>query len=497
MPSFKAFTGETLRVILPLIILACGVGGFIAIGKRDPLAEEPKEKKIPLVRTEPAAFYKGNLQIEVDGLVVPYREVQLAAEVGGRVIYKNPECQAGDYVKRGNPFLLAASSVGFAHSPLAAIPSFPPNHPFEATLLVQIDSRDYELEVERLTKEMNQAEAGLNELEIDLENTKDLIELAQEQVVLQRKELFRAQRLVAQRAGSYSALEETQQKELNARNNLQKVKNDLRSHKKRRDRLSFALDLVKARLKKARLDLERTYIYAPFNGVVVSNQVEQDTYVKSGTTLVTVEDTSAVEVICNLRREELAWVMEQGELSSEGIIDPTHRYQLPKTPVKVVYELEGNQYYWEGFLDRFDGIGVDEKTRTFPCRILVPDPGNTCCDQVNSKRGPRALVRGMYVTVMISVRPSSVLLEIPESAVRPGSVSGDTSATKVVWKVGKKQSGEKGIGVLKIVPVQIARIQDGKALIKANAEHLKAKDRVIVSSHPFVYGGIDVKEEAR
>ena len=62
-------------------------------------------------------------------------------------------------------------------------------------------------------------------------------------------------------------------------------------------------------------------ITAPIDGVIVLEEVEEDSYVNKGTLLVAIEDTSAVEVKCSLRMDELYWLWCQafsGEERSSG-----------------------------------------------------------------------------------------------------------------------------------------------------------------------------------
>ena len=73
----------------------------------------------------------------------------------------------------------------------------------------------------------------------------------------------------------------------------------------KKPRLTSAIKLIDVRLEQAELDLKRTKVTAPIDGMVVVESVEENAYVQKGTPLVTIEDTSAVEVRCHLRMDEL------------------------------------------------------------------------------------------------------------------------------------------------------------------------------------------------
>jgi hypothetical protein len=101
-------------------------------------------------------------------------------------------------------------------------------------------------------------------------------------------------------------------------------------------------------------------------------------------------------------------------------------YSLPKTPAVVEYEiagLAGRTYRWNGNLIRYDGIGLDSRSRTVPVKVEVEDPDHVITDDGSTKltAGPSALVRGMFVRVRLQITPKSPLVVIPATAMRPGN----------------------------------------------------------------------------
>lgn len=455
MSVLSSFGRETIRMVLPLIILSVGVVGFAAMRHRQP----PEQRELPqaqplLVETVEVAPFDRRLDIEADGLVVPYREISLAAEVAGRVTYKSPECRAGRYVKQG-------------------------------TLLVEIDPQTYELEVQRLMLELEQTRASLAEWDVEKENIHRLIEVAEQQLELQRKNTERQQTLLARKVSTDANLDEALRAELTTRNSLVTLRNELQAIESRKSRVEQARDLAATRLTQAKLDVGRTQVVAPIDGVVVSDSVEQNGYVQVGSQLFTIEDTSAVEVQCNLRMEELRWVLEQAGPDSLGsdTQEAESDYQLPQTPVTVTYRMGNNEYVWDGVLTRYDGIGLDTRTRTVPVRVVVEKPRKA---QLRTEAegslaiipGPRALVRGMFVKATIHVDPRRQLLRVPERAVQPGSV---------VWRVRD--------GKLNVVPIRTALTMGDTVLLEGANVPLEPDDRVIVSPVAVAIEGMPVREE--
>jgi multidrug efflux pump subunit AcrA (membrane-fusion protein) len=444
---------EILRLGPPLLILAGGIGGFLMLTNlRGAPTLQSEAVPPPAVATVPAAVHDQGVDIEVDGIVVPYREISVAAEVGGRIKFKADVCRAGNYVTQG-------------------------------TLLVEIDPLDYQLEVERLQTEREQAEVSLKELDVQVANTRELIELAETDVQLQRQELDRLRSLEGERIVSQTQVDQASRAELAARNALLTRRNELRLLEAGRDRLVQGRELAATKLKQAELDRQRTRIVAPSDGVIVQDLVEQDSYIQKGASLFVLEDTSSVEVKCSLRMEELYWVWQQA--GGEG---PALRgsgselgYRLPPTPVTVIYRLRGRAYAWDGILARYDGLGLDERTRTVPCRVVVEDPkGARSWDQQLAFEDGAAptLVRGMYVTVLVHTQPRTTLLSIPEQAVQPGNV---------VWLVEE--------GKLRRKRIEASQLGQQQVLVDQRRVGFEAGARVGVSPLPHAYDGMAVREK--
>ncbi|NLE38480.1 MAG: hypothetical protein GX621_10695 [Pirellulaceae bacterium] len=444
------------RGLVALLILACGVAGMAAMvvyGTKEPPLVEPEPLRPPLVEVALVEPQEERLDIEVDGVVVPRREITVAAEVGGRVIGKSDVCRAGKFVRQG-------------------------------TLLIEIDPRDYDIEKRRLEEELKQAEATLEELHVEETNTQELVKLAEDALVLKRREIARLEK-IAEQGKDYvteSQLDAERSNELVARNALVTLQNQLRSIQSRRGRLNAARDLVRANLEKAALSLERTRITAPIDGMIVRDFVEVDGYVAPGTMLAIIEDVSKSEVRCNLRMDQLYWIWNQGRNNetAPSVSGTGQDYLLPPTESTIVYKLGEQEYLWSGTLARYDGIGLDETTRTVPCIVVVDKPNEVRQQGESSAspaRGPRALVRGMYVKVVAHAQLDTRLLRVPERAVQPGERGNR------VWAVRPDTSGSASPneGLLDEIAVKVISVTDEDALVRVIEGNLAPGDHVVVS----------------
>ncbi len=445
------FWEALIQYATPPVILVLGVVGFFALASlRKPPVREEQPATLPVVETAIARRHEGGLEISGDGVVVPYREIQVAAEVDGRVVRKTPQCEAGTYVKKG-------------------------------TLLLSIEKRDFEIEVERLREQVEQAESSLKELDVEIENTRRLIELSQSELQIAERDYQRAESLFAKNAMTQADLDNAKRNYISAQSALMNLENQLRLKQATKERITSARDQATVLLHKAELDLARTDIVAPADGVVVNDLVEADSYVRKGTAVLVFEDTSKAQVKTNLRVDQLAWLWaalrhsgNQREIPSQ-----TTAYDVPRVPATVVYESQGVQYAWTGTLDGYEGLGMNEETRMVPCRVLVDvptavrvlsaAPSGDAPEKAMSDRAPPALMRGMYVSVRIQVVPNYPVIRLPARSIEPGS------------KVARVRDGR-----LRLVPVEVVQSRDDDAMVLASERDLRVGDHVAVSPTPFL-----------
>lgn len=437
--------------LTPVLILAAGVAAFRFLGSQPPPERKQVDKPAAApVRAVEAIRETGSLTIDLDGVVVPLREVTLAAEVPGRVLRKSDACKAGRFVTAGTP-------------------------------LFEIDPRDYEFEVARLEREAAQAALAIEEAAEEIKQNATGVELATQQLELAGREVKRLDGLKAGRIVTEAEHDRAVREELAATTTLTNLQGQSRVLLKRKSRLEEAKALAATMLDRAKLDLARTRVAAPTDGVIVEDHVEQDSYVAKGMALVTIEDTRKAEIRTSLQMDELARIWR-----SAGLADPLAGgpHEMPDAPVTVVFAVGDNRYEWDGFLSRQEGRGLDEKTRTLPCRVIVTEPTKVrALDrygaplQTPPSGSPRSLLRGMFVQVRVHVDSPHQLVSIPEEARRP---SGE------VWVI---RDGR--LEILRPRPVQVA---GGRAIFESGPSGLVAGDRVVTSQLANPRQGMAVAE---
>ena len=419
---------EILKYVFSALIVAGAVITFFFLKG---LAEKPATKDssalIPQVSIEVVTPYFGSLDLVIPGSVKPHREIKIAAEVVGKIVTKHPEFQAGNFVLAGTP-------------------------------LAEIDAEDYKADRKSLAAQVEEVEKRIIENQRQIEGEKRNLELAKKDFKIQQRDFQRTERL----ADSLSRSEVDQaRRQLNAaQTNLTARENALSLLEAGEVRLESSLGLAQSQLEKSAINLGRVSIVAPTDGVIVSEMVQENDYVASGTAVAMFEDVSVGEVVCNLTSAELNWIRKNSKPDPNKVksIDPRMMaYQLPKTEV-TIFESEDGGPEWKGTLERFDGIGRDEVTKTIPCRIIVPKP------ITETEFGPRALVRNMYVKCRVEVETSNSdasqdLLAINEMALQPGNfvwkvVDGKLQSAKVeVVDRTERKFGDERIGVIVVRPI--------------------------------------------
>ena len=211
-----------------------------------------------------------------------------------------------------------------------------------------------------------------------------------------------------------------------------------------------------ADLNVARLSLERTKVSLPFDGVVVSENVDPGQFVGNGSGLATVYGTDVVEVRVPLDSRELAW------------------FDIPSSPggrgasAEVSASFGGTRSTWEGRVTRMEAE-VDQTSRMVHVVIEVSDPWVT-------SDGKPALLPGSFVDVRIAGRTLSQVVSVPRHAVHDG---------QSIWVF---ESGKLGVR-----EVEIVREDREQTLISSGLED---NALVIVSALDAVTDGMTVRRIA-
>ncbi len=213
------------------------------------------------------------------------------------------------------------------------------------------------------------------------------------------------------------------------------------------------LDASKADLRKARLDLSRTVIKAPFSGLVQGESVDRGQNVNAGQELATIYSIEAAEIVVPLSSSELNWIKVPGFTAPNG----------PGSPVNVNVQIAGKRQTWQGRVVRAEGA-IDERTRMIKVVVRVDKP--------YLQLPPLAM--GLFVNVQVQGRNLSSAVKIPAGALR---------SPDQVWVVDGKSR-------LRLRGVTTSRREKEYVLL---ATGLKEGDMLVTSSLGAVSDGMNVR----
>jgi RND family efflux transporter MFP subunit len=156
---------------------------------------------------------------------------------------------------------------------------------------------------------------------------------------------------------------------------------------------------AEASLTKAKLDLERTAIRAPYDGRVLNQMVELGQVVAANTQLGEIYSTDTAEVRLPIQNGDLRFVDLPERVGSA-------------VPVSVYSELVVD-HVWEAQIVRTEGA-IDDTARQLHVIAEIPSP-------FESGDGRWSLKIGEYVTAQIAGRELQGVIMIPASAIYQGS----------------------------------------------------------------------------
>ncbi|MDO4630455.1 MAG: efflux RND transporter periplasmic adaptor subunit, partial [Planctomycetia bacterium] len=281
--------GRHILISLGILVASIIIAVTVSQG-RSPDEAQSIEEVIPAVKTETAILEENGVTFQVDGVVIPFREVAVASEVAGNITFLASNCRTGRYVKKGET-------------------------------LAKIDSRDYEHLLAEAEQNFIKAEREIEEWKVALVNNEERAKIAAEQFQTQERECERCKKLFQKGAVSQTELEAAVLNLLTKKEALVTLQNENRTLNAQKERLDANRESMRIAVEKAKLNLDRCTICAPLTGLVVTLSVEQDKFVQRGETLVSIHDTSRLEVQCSLYMKQVEWLWSEKKPENENVAE--------------------------------------------------------------------------------------------------------------------------------------------------------------------------------
>jgi RND family efflux transporter MFP subunit len=238
----------------------------------------------------------------------------------------------------------------------------------------------------------------------------------QVQLVAQREAVARA-RLALRQEQARQAVAEEEWELLEDSIPADTSNRDLALRRPQIEQAEAAITAAKGALAKAELDLERCTIKAPFNAVVLREQVDLGQLVGPQTEIATIVGTDAYWVRVSLPVEHLGWIDIPGRGGRLG------------SNATVIHSAGSVEIRREGRIDRLLG-DVDPAGRMARLLIVIDDPLNL---RRPNRKPDLPLLIGSYVTVEIRGRTIDSAIVIPRRALREVHVDGANGAREGLW----------------------------------------------------------------
>ena len=428
-PHFRSVLLRSL-ISLALLALTGAAVAFMMIPEEIPHVAD-SGAVLTTVEVVPIRQHDAGIDFSVDGEVIPFRRIDLAAEIPGRVIYKSEQCRLGKFVAKDE-------------------------------LLLKIDPVDFQLALDQAETAVNQAKVNIDENAVQTTNVEKELALAQERQELNRKDYERYQQLVIRGSATPAELETAQSSLLAMQESIQRLENQLRVLNTQADRLTVLHRKEELALETAQLNLLRTEVHAPISGIITEDSFEVSSYIQKGANVARILDTSQLEIQSSLYMKQIQWIWRQTEDSTGYVFAPT--------PVTIRFETDGERWEWNGELKTLDGGIMNPITRMVPCRVRVDNPqdGKRLTHLAGTSGAsaavPPTLFAGMYVTIIVHSKPEIPLYRIPERALLPGNR---------IWTVVD--------GKLRQHSIRIATTTPEGVLFYADSDSIRPNDLVVVS----------------
>ena len=388
------------RVLLPLLAVGLGVGVFVVLVKTKPHAPRAeRQEPAPLVTTMVARSGVHQVVLHADGTVVPARKVGLVPQVAGRVVWRSPQLQPGGRVRKGET-------------------------------LFRIEDRDYRLAVKAAEAQVAQAR-----LKLRIEEGR--------------------KRLAEREWRRYGAPSEGEAAP-SEQNGSDDAELALRGPQLQTARV--AVKAAESALARARLNLSRTVVRAPFDAVVVESLVETGQ-------LLGPQGGPAVKLVAT----DHFWVQVSVPIGMLPVL------RVPSgedggSPAVVRQHLGGNVVERRGRVIR---LLPDLARGGSMARVLVEidDP----LGPVDGEEPP--LLLGAFVRVAIEADPLQHVFELPRAALR------EDDQVYLVTEEGR----------LDVRPVQVVWRDEHHVYV---AEGLRDGERIVTSALSSPVAGMKLRVES-
>ena len=268
--------------------LLCGALGFVGVVGFATLARsrtppETVARTTPPIKSKAIVARAGDVQTVLTGFgeIRAWRQTEISPEVSGRITAVHPRLRKGETVCAGE-------------------------------LLFEVDPSDYANRVAELEAEAAMARNAAGRIDVEQQAERERLDLMQRSLDLAAENLERARNLFAKNAVGSQASVDAAERECNAiADQARALRATVELHPIQKADAALRVQSTSAALDRARHELARCRVEAPYDARLVDSHVEKDQWVAPGAALLTLADDSVREVLVSLdaaaAREQLAF----------------------------------------------------------------------------------------------------------------------------------------------------------------------------------------------
>ena len=347
------------------------------------VAVEGRATVVRVVTVAPGPFVP---RVSGFGVVEPARSWAASTQIAGRVAWLSPDFVRGGWVAAG-------------------------------ASLARIADDEYRIALAQALAQVAALDARLAELALAVENAGESLAIEEQALALTEAELARQEALVARGAAPAATLEAQRRQTLTQRARVQDLRNQIALYPDQRRALEQERLAAEATAERARLDLGRAEITAPFAARVASTDVEIGQFVAAGGSLGLLQGVAAAEIDAQMSQGALRAFVRAvfGETAPapDAPLDAALRGRLS---AEIRLRVGEDTVVWPAEVSRASPV-LDADTRAFGVILQVADPF-----RADPRIGRPPLSRGLFVEAVIAGPAMPQALAVPRAALRGGAV---------------------------------------------------------------------------
>jgi len=415
------------KAIFPILVLI----GAVFFGKHilntGPDAKKrPFVQRLPIVEVSTLQSKAYTVFIETSGIVSAGTKTNLVAELAGRITSISDNFKEGSYFNKGE-------------------------------VLLEIDKSDYLSAINIANSEVAVNQSNLKQLNAEEKSNLNSVKLAKKNLAIGNKELTRLRALFKRNTISRSALDTEEQRINQLQQTVQNLQGTQATYASRKSAIQARINSSKAVVKQEKLRLTRATIKAPYDGRILTKNVDFGQFVTTGNILAETYATDFVNV-------ELPLSLNQYELLGMPEAFRNKKISDKEYPtVKLTNPDSLKKDNWLGKVVR-TSAALDAQSRQINVIVRVDNP-------YDAREGISTPIRiGQFLKARIKGRTFNNVYVLP-----PVSVLYNREIRLLVE------------GKIKIIPIEVIWNSTDETVVRTN-EQIEGKQLILTSLTQAVNG---------